>query len=836
MSRTSFLIATGLSTLLAPALLRAEPVHATNLPPGLALPHAIVPNVGQFDARARFVAKDGGMAAFFTDEGWRMSFAPRDGVGANLFFTFEGADRTARTEGVDAVDGTFNWFIGSDPSAWRSDVPGYRGLRWHDVYPGVDVHAWTENGALEYDFECARASDVASIVVRLDGADHIDVADDGSLSIATKQGVLRQDAPRVFSLDENGARTPIACRLVARGANRFGFDVGSVDGDARILVDPAIQYSTYLGGASGDEVHGIAVNSSGHAFVVGTTSSAAFPTTAGAFDTTLGFTDAFLVRLSAPGNSAFVATFLGGGGSVDAAADVALDSTGQIVVVGNSQATIFGADFPTTPGAFDTVHSGGSNTDGFVTKFNSTGSALVFSTFLGESLTEVKAVAVRLGDNTAYVTGTTSTPAFPVTAGAFDTTFGGGVFAFDAFVTHLNNTGTALVYSGFIGASSSEVGNDIAVDSAGNAYVCGLTLAPGFGGTAGVIDTTPSGAFVVGINPAGSSVSFATGLGAADEATGIALSGSDLVVTGWTQNGLLTSATAYDSSFNGGSTDAFVVKIDNAATTLKYGTYLGGSSDDRGFDVTVDARGNAIVMGGTTSANFPVTPGGPQQTLSGPSDAFFAKLDPKGEVLMESSFLGGSGDEAPAAPGGLATAPSGVATDSSEAAYIAGFTSSANFPTTAGAFDVSANGSSDGFVTKAATRTCAGDASASNYGVGKPGAAGIPLLTSVNPPYIGATTSVRITNAKPFASSILFLGVAPLALPFDGGTLLVNPALVINLPPFDAAGTLTLTATIADDPSFCGVAIYHQVIFQDPAAVGFYHTAQTNGLVRTLGS
>ncbi len=293
-----------------------------------------------------------------------------------------------------------------------------------------------------------------------------------------------------LTFSANFPTTPGALQISAGGATIFVTKLNAAGS--------ALVYSTYLGGsAGGGEAH-VAVDLDGNAYVSGATGSTNFPTTPGAFQTTLsGSNDVFVTKLNPTGSALVYSTYLGGSG-FEVPRGAVVDSAGNVYVTGWTNST----DFPTTPGAFQ-ITSGG-DIDAFVTKLNPTGSALVYSTYLGGSGSEGSEgflIAVDSADN-AYVTGETTSTNFPTTPGAFQTTLSGSN---DAFVTKLNPTGSALVYSTYLGGSSFEGSEGIAVDFAGNAYVTGLTLSTDFPTTSGAFQTTlngPSDAFIARISPA----------------------------------------------------------------------------------------------------------------------------------------------------------------------------------------------------------------------------------------------------------------------------------------------------------------------------------------------
>lgn len=800
-----------------------------------AIPTAFARNDGQFDARALFAARSGGATLFITAGGFAVDFGGVERR-ALVEFEFEGARTDATSAGEGELPWRQNYLVGADRAHWRSGVPVFGAVRAGALYEGVDAVYRAGANGLEYDLDCADPAAAEAAIVRVAGHERLRLDADGTLCVDTAAGTIQQSPPRAFAQDAAGRRVAVDCRFLLLDGERFAFAVGATDPCRRVVIDPALAYSTYLGGSGDDEARGIAVNAAGEAFVVGFTYSNNFPTTPGAYDVTHGSgSDAFVVKMNAAGTAPIYATFLGGGLSADSAEDVAIDAAGNAYVTGNAIAPSapFASDFPVTAGAFDTTPAGAGNLDGFVAKLNASGSALVYSTFYGSGFLHSNTGIAVGADGTAYIVGSTG-GSLPVSVGAFDTTFGGGPFSTDAFAARLNSTGTALLYGTYLGGSAGELAYDAALGAGGVLHVVGSTSSPDFPGTAGTLDPTPNGGFLTALNSSGTGLVLSTGLGATNGIGGVALDSlGRICVAGTAGAGFAATAGAFDTSFNGGASDAIAMALNSSATAVHYATYLGGSGDDTASAVAADGRGNAHVLCRTTSADFPTTAGAPDAALGGSADAAIVKLSAGGDTLLYATFHGGSGAESTA--GGIGTGP-GIAVDASEASYAGSVSDSADLPVTAGAFDTTANGADDGFVVKAKTRTCAANALSSTYGAGKPGTNGVPLLDSVNLPYVPSTTSIRVTNGRPFTPSTLFVGLAPLAAAFDGGQLLVNPTFIIALPPFDAAGSITIPGVLGDDPSLCGIAVYHQVMFGDPGAAGFYHTAQTNGLVRTLGS
>jgi len=439
----------------------------------------------------------------------------------------------------------------------------------------------------------------------------------------------------------------------------------------------ALVYSTYVGGSGyndsynsgGDIPYALAVDASGNAYIAGKTTSVDFPVTQGAFQTTNhtpGNGTAFVAKLNPTGSALVYSTYLGGSGwGGDSAAGLAVDGSGNAYVAG----TTWSSDFPVTPGAFQTTNHGPSQysvgSNAFVAKLNPAGSALVYSTYLGGTgLDYANALAVD-GSGNAYVTGYDSSIGFPVTNGAFQTTNRARMSdGSDAFVAKLNPTGSALIYSTFLGGSnsdgydgeSSDIAYALAVDGSGNAYIAGCTISTDFPVTPGAFQTTnhagPAGegnsnAFVTKLNPAGTALVYSTYLGGksvlggttgcgngGDQANGLAVDGAgNAYITGYagstdfpvTQGAFQTTNLGAAKSLGA----AFVAMLNPAGTALVYSTYLGGTSGAKAFGLALDGAGNAYVAGQTISTDFPATQGAFKTKNSAYPDAtaFVAKLN-----------------------------------------------------------------------------------------------------------------------------------------------------------------------------------------------------------------
>jgi hypothetical protein len=467
------------------------------------------------------------------------------------------------------------------------------------------------------------------------------------------------------------------------------------------VIDPLV-YSTYIGGSDVDVGYAIAVDGSGNAYVTGYTSSTNYDVTPGAFQTTNGgLADVFVTKLNATGTALVYSTYLGGSG-YDGGYAIAVDGSGNAYVTGLTTST----NYDVTPGAFQTTKSTTDPTesDVFVTKLNATGTALVYSTYIGGS-GEDRGYGIAVdGSGNAYVTGWTRSTDYDVTPGAFQTTHGG---YYDVFVTKLNATGTALVYSTYIGGSYWDEGYAIAVDGSGNAYVTGLTDSPDYDVTPGAFQTTFGGGwadvFVTKLNAAGTALVYSTYIGGSggEVGRGIAVDGSgNAYVTGPTSSPDYDVTPGAFQTTKGGEADVFVTKLNAAGTALVYSTYIGGSGDDYGSAIAVDGSGNAYVAGITYSTDYDVTPGAFQTTKGGEADVFVTKLNAAGTALVYSTYIGGVLDDQ-----GYA-----IAVDGSGNAYVTGYTESTDYDVTPGAFQTTKGGGADVFVTKVCHSTIIGNA------------------------------------------------------------------------------------------------------------------------------
>jgi len=686
-------------------------------------PLMFIENINQFDKQVRFQVQGRNGTLWLTDEAlWLTLLFPDTALspgvserhfpdtgsetassqdaekthpllGVNIQLTFVGADRTPQLEPFDPLTTSINYFNGPDQSHWHTQVPVWGGVRYLGLYPDVDLELHSESGQIIPRLVCYRdcQSALQQVRLRITGADALYLAE-GQMVIATPAGEYILPPFTAYMADRT---TPITLNLVPDWENH------TVTFRAATLSSPltttlpnnfaGLVYGTFLGSSSVDNGTAIGVDGLGNAYVTGATYSADFPTTPGTFDPTYnGVSDIFVVKLNETGNALDYATFLGGSLN-DIAESIAIDANGGAYITGYTES----ADFPTTPGAFDTTHNGGYY-DTFAVKLNPTGSNLAYATFLGgEQNDEGYGIVVDQTGNT-YVAGYTSSGNFPTTPGVFSPAYNGG--SLDAFVVKLNPSGSALAYATFLGSSDTDGVRDIITDEAGDVFVTGVTFSTNFPTTPGAYDRTFNGiydTFVVKFNSAGTALTYGTFLGGShnDFARSIALDGAgNAYISGETNSvNFPTTPGAFDPTTTGAELDNFVVKLNSAGTALTYGTFLGGSSNEEGSEIAVDEAGHVYIVGQTHSEDFPTTPNAFDISYNGEFDVFMAKFNLAGSGLDYATYLGNAHYDS-----GL-----GIDIDERNSAYLTGFTESADFPSTPGAFDPVHNGGiSDGFVAK----------------------------------------------------------------------------------------------------------------------------------------
>jgi len=810
------------------------------------LPLLFFENQGQLDSRVEYAGARGGLASFFTADGFTVRLDERapavDGEaaarGATLKYTFLGSNPDADLRGEEPNKALFNFYKGVDPMAWRAAVPSFGSVRYADLYAGIDLVVRDAQGVLEYDLVLAPGASLDQVRIRCEGADSLSIGPDGDLLAATRFGTLAQRFPRTWQLDASGERQAVDSSFVLFEDGVYGFAAPDRDPSRGAVIDPGLTYSSYLGGTNSEHGCGVEVDELCGLYVTGDTLSLDFPTKPGNFDVTHnGDFDVFVSRIDPTGGHLIYSTYIGGSngdfghGITVGHGGAGPGHTGEAGVAYISGGTK-SADYPTTGGAFDQSANG--QGDAFITTLNPTGTALVFSSLIG-GLSEEGSLGGQALDidstGNVYLVGFSGSGNFPTTGGANDTTFNGVV---DVFASKFLPDGTALVYSTFVGGSTTDIANAVDVDELGNAYVVGFAESNDYPTTPGAFATTPNGVsngIVTKLDPTGSTLVYSTFTGGSSEVVrGIGVENQEAFVGGYTLSSIFpATAGAFDTT-PGGNGDGFVMRLNTTGTSALYASYLGGIEVDVINDVDTDELGHAYFGGWTESLDFPTTAEAFDSSFNGGRDSFCSRASIDGSQLDYSSYLGGSSNDV-----GFALNVHDVG-----AFYIVGSTFSSDFPTTAGAVDTTYNGLEDVFVVlmPAGPTTCTDGAAAVAYGAGEVDSAGnTPTLSAPNAPAVPSLGfSINLTNAQPNVSVTLLIGLAPTSAPFDGGTLLVNPVAFMNAGVTDAGGNLTLSTPIAANPNFCGDMLFVQAALNDRGSASAYQITLTNALQLTFGN
>lgn len=815
------------------AQIDAAVAHAVTAPPR---PAAFVANIGQWEHGASFVASVGGATAFVDREGWTVVFAnpparrPATPLatlagesspvapGLALRMDFVGKEGP-EPRGMQMAAERRHFFLGSDPARWRTDVPCFASVRHEGVRPGLDVVLREQDRHFEFDVLFAPARPVEDFGMVVRGMDRVRLDGDGSLVLATSVGDVRMTPPRAWENGPDGARLPIACRFELRGDDGFGFAVGPRTPGRSLVIDPGLVWANAIAGSSSERAETLTTDAGGAAYVGGWTWSPNLPVTPGVFSVPFTGEDAFLCKYAPNGAVQFL-TLLGGsigtspfGPDLDEILGVAVDAQGAITVVGRTACT----NFPATPGAFQQTLP--CFIAGFVTRFTASGASLVYSTYLGgygmSSSAAARGVALDY-QGLAIVVGTTNSNSFPVSASAFQGTYGGGNE--DGFVSVIAPNGGGIWYSSFLGGSLSDELEAVAIDGAGSFTVTGSTQSANFPTTPGAFDTTynsgtwPWDAFVTRFPAVGtaSGVLYSTFLGGVDNDLAYAVTldaQGAAIVTGWTLSVNFPTTPGTLGTFHGAE-DVFVSKLSANGAALIASTLLGSSSGELGMGVAVDARGDVTVVGWTGSTSFPTTPGAHSTVHSSGSqtnDAFVTRLSHDMTHLVYSSFLGITTG---AMARGVALGPAGDAT-------IAWNTS-----------DVSV------------TRLDMLPSGASAHGASSPGCRG-PLAIGVSSmPQVGNSLfTITCGNASPGSLGALAFAGASLASPVPvlGVDIWVDPGQLILLATAtsDAAGAADVPLPIPANPSLAFMHLAAQFVWFGPTApppCPFLGTSAANAL------
>lgn len=568
-------------------------------------PMSFEANHGQTDPSVNFIARGSGYTLFLTPSESVMVLQQRDARGSSdnhdsvslepapikqsiVRMKLEGANPEPTIEGQEKLPGIVNYFIGNDPAKWRTKIPTYAKVHYKEAYPGIDLAYYGNQGKLEYDFIVAPGADPNQIKLAFEGASEIKIAESGDLLLATALGEVRVQKPIVYQLEKDGHKTLVAGDYISsRAANHIGIRLAGYDRSKPLVIDPVLSFSSFLGGAGGDEATDIGIDPAGNVWVVGNTAGLTLAPAGIPYDSSFNGapSDIFVLKVS-PSGTPLVWTYIGGPFN-DHTPAITFDSTGNAWLTG----TTGGGSFPVTPGNLQAVYQGGG--DAFIVKLDPNGSTLLYATFYGTPLAENgRSIAVDGGGVTVYLGGETTSATLPGSGGSVVQPNFAGVQ--DGFIAKINIPSAHIEYVTYLGGTARESLSKIKLDASGNLHVVGQTFSTDFPGTA--LSSIPS---LASVQP----------------------------------------------NFGGGTSDAFAVKLNATGTQLLYSTFLGGNDAEAGLSVALDSMGNAVVSGNTRSSNFPLA-GTPFQSTRVGNDYFAAKINQNGSApLIFSTYFGGIGND-----------------------------------------------------------------------------------------------------------------------------------------------------------------------------------------------
>ena len=784
------------------------------------LPLHFEPNAGHVNPAFPFVARGIGyrMALAATSAEISLLRTPPSSIAASTSQTahaavrvhFDGAMADARIAGDTPLAGRSHYFSDGDAAQAVTDVPHFARVRVTGLYPGIDLVYYGNPRELEFDFVVAPGSDPGIIRLRFEGVDAVHLDETGDLLLQTEAGSIRQHRPRVYQ-EVDGTHVTVAGRYRVLSDHEVAIDIGAYDHDQPLIIDPVLSYSTFLGGRANDTGAAIAVDAAGNVYIAGSTTSGNFPLV-NAYDSRLGNgdQDVYVAKLNAAGTALVYSTLVGGTRGIDAASGIAIDAQGNAYVTGSTNNN----DFPTSTTAYQKAPASGGGA--FALKLGPSGNTLVYSTYLLNASNTRIAV-----DNagSAYVTGQAAS-GFATSPGAFQstmrTTLGSAPFALK-----LNPAGSGIAYSTFVGGSGNDVAKAMALDSAGNVYLGGSTMSSDFpllnpiqASLGGAKD-----AFVTKLNSTGSALLYSTLLGGvlddavnalAVDQSGYAYIGGETYSSNFPVKDAVQPIKAGHFLVNTSAGSGFIAKLAPAGDALVYSTYLGGElclsycqltffgipvttpqyRGDAVFGIAVDAQGHALTTGVANSYTFPLIDSRlPRKQLDDQNSIFVSKLSRNGSALLYSSLLytgfGSSEETADGIPADIART---IATDAAGSAYVS-LQQPPDFPTTPGSFQPASNG-----------------ADVVIFKLGGGSAIDVALATSANPSVAGNTVTLSAVVTGATAGYVTFLDRTSVvgSASVQAGTASLAAVLPV--------GIRALSAIYSDGARAADSPVLHQVI------------------------
>ncbi len=606
-----------------------------------AFPDGFVRNVGQTDPELLFYYRVSSIeTVFMTQTGviWQWQDESSD-VTEFIKMRCHRGNENAKIVGANQIGASSNYFLGANPANWYTSVQHYQLIKYVEIYPEIDLIFHQKENELEFDFEIRPGAEPGLIQLHFGNVrSQLDRSGDLIVSSATHQIRLKKPVAYQFV---DGKKKLVPSWFEQRSAN-IKFGLGDYDRNKTLIIDPVVSYSTYQGASLDDRANAVAVDLEGNVYITGSTTSRGFPTRRPFQSKRKGKQDAFVSKFS-PSGSLIYSRFLGGKGNLDSGFGIAVDSEGQVIVVGQTSSSNFPVKSAIQPKLNGEVNA-------FITKLSANGKRLVFSTYFGGSGGDViNAIALDLTGN-IYITGGADSPDFPVTR-SLQPSIGGLA---DAFVAKVSSDGSTIIYSTFLGGRDDDIATGLTVDDSGQVYVTGQTLSRNFplrrplqSKVKGIND-----GFISKLNSSGSRLVFSTLIGGdgdpliggQDRPESIAVDSShNIWITGYTTSESFPLVHPLQDSIKG-NFDAFVIKLNRRGSKILFSTYLGGSISDNASSISLDSSGNVYVAGRTNSPDFPVFESLQQFNKFG-DDAFVTGISSSGSGFIFSTFLGGTNQE-----------------------------------------------------------------------------------------------------------------------------------------------------------------------------------------------
>ncbi len=654
-----------------------------------------VENKGQWSDEVLFQNQATGTTTWITKSSVVFDYAKYSEISENEYsasgqvikMEFVNSNLNTQYSGKQKLNGFHNYFLGNESSKWASKAALYKDAMLTNLYDGIDLKFYWDEGAIRYDFILSPKSDPKAINLKFTGQDKVTLTADNELCLTTKFGEIKHTKLFVYQMAE-GKKVEVKSAFATLPNNTYQFKIGDYDKTKELIIDPLV-YSTYIGTSDNDRAFEMKLAPDGKPIIIGLSWHSSYPTSIGAYQkTVMGNSDGILTKMNDDGTAIEFSTFYGGS-QWDEPRGLDYDASGNIYIAGETIST----NFPVTLQAYQTTAGGNNQADAFVMKFSPDGSQLIFSTYLGTNQAD-QAQDLKIDPNGfVYVIGEARSTAFPVTANALQKTYSSGPV--DGFLTIFSPDGKNLVYSSFIGGSGDDFPRKILVDGE-FVYIVGHTRSTNFPITANAYQKTIGGtrdAFLMKFRGQGTEVVFSTYVGGSLDDTGIGMcfdANKNVIFTGNTFSTNYPITTNAVQKTLGGEDDVMVTKFDPTGNLL-YSTFIGGSASDRANDIRCDASSNYYVTGMTKSANYPVTLKALQNKYISKEEVFVTKLNPNSSSLIYSTYLAGNNED-----WGRGIANWG------NTIIITGYTSSSDFVTSPNAFNRTFSGNRDIFLTKIA--------------------------------------------------------------------------------------------------------------------------------------